>query len=322
MSGGRAREVGLGWRWLQLSRPRGPGLAAGGATVSPGGEGKPGRVVDIRGWDVETGRSVASVSWADGTTNVYRMGHKGKVDLKCVAEAAGGFYYKEHLPILGKGCPAALPPWARGRGDGAPPEWACCLSPGKPAELQRRVSADSQTFQHGDKVKCLLDADVLREMQEGHGGWNPRMAEFIGQTGTVHRITARGDVRVQFSHETRWTFHPRALTKVLGGLDQAPSPPHPLHVPAQPRRRREGLVGISPTQRGSRCGGRARHASHWQLGPAARPWRLSWGRKRPDREASWAGGVAGLAFSNAPSGEGEGRPVRTGECSAQGARLG
>ncbi|CAK7318496.1 E3 ubiquitin-protein ligase MIB2 [Vulpes lagopus] len=149
-----------------------------------GGEGKLGRVVDIRGWDVETGRSVASVTWADGTTNVYRVGHKGKVDLKCVNEAAGGFYYKEHLPRLGK-----------------------------PAELQRRVSADSQPFQHGDKVKCLLDTDILREMQEGHGGWNPRMAEFIGQTGTVHRITDRGDVRVQFGRETRWTFHPGALTK-------------------------------------------------------------------------------------------------------------
>uniref|UniRef100_A0A2K6SST2 E3 ubiquitin-protein ligase MIB2 n=1 Tax=Saimiri boliviensis boliviensis TaxID=39432 RepID=A0A2K6SST2_SAIBB len=149
-----------------------------------GGEGKPGRVVDIRGWDVETGRSVASVTWADGTTNVYRVGHKGKVDLKCVGEAAGGFYYKDHLPRLGK-----------------------------PAELQRRVSADGQPFQHGDKVKCLLDTDVLREMQEGHGGWNPRMAEFIGQTGTVHRITDRGDVRVQFNQETRWTFHPGALTK-------------------------------------------------------------------------------------------------------------
>ncbi|NP_001356096.1 E3 ubiquitin-protein ligase MIB2 isoform 5 [Mus musculus] len=166
-----------------------------------GGEGKTGRVVDIRGWDVETGRSVASVTWADGTTNVYRVGHKGKVDLRCVGEAAGGFYYKEHLPKLGK-----------------------------PAELQRRVSADGQPFQRGDKVKCLLDTDVLRDMQEGHGGWNPRMAEFIGQMGTVHRITDRGDVRVQFNHETRWTFHPGALTKhnsfwvgdvvrVIGDLD-------------------------------------------------------------------------------------------------------
>ncbi|XP_067423320.1 E3 ubiquitin-protein ligase MIB2 isoform X3 [Emydura macquarii macquarii] len=149
------------------------------------GEGKTGRVVDIRGWDVETGRSVASVTWSDGTTNVYRVGHKGKVDLKCIVEAPGGFYYKEHLPRLGK-----------------------------PAELQRKESTERHPFQHGDKVKCLLDIDILREMQEGHGGWNPKMAEFIGQTGTVHRITDRGDVRVQFNSETRWTFHPGALTKL------------------------------------------------------------------------------------------------------------
>uniref|UniRef100_A0A2K5Y4X9 RING-type E3 ubiquitin transferase n=1 Tax=Mandrillus leucophaeus TaxID=9568 RepID=A0A2K5Y4X9_MANLE len=110
------------------------------------------------------------------------------------------------------------------------PDWEWGSQDGKPAELQRRVSADGQPFQHGDKVKCLLDTDILREMQEGHGGWNPRMAEFIGQTGTVHRITDRGDVRVQFNHETRWTFHPGALTKhhsfwvgdvvrVIGDLD-------------------------------------------------------------------------------------------------------
>ncbi|XP_023491753.1 E3 ubiquitin-protein ligase MIB2 isoform X6 [Equus caballus] len=181
-----------------------------------GGEGKPGRVVDIRGWDVETGRSVASVTWADGTTNVYRVGHKGKVDLKCVGEAAGGFYYKEHLPRLGK-----------------------------PAELQRRVSVDGQPFQHGDKVKCLLDPDILREMQEGHGGWNPRMAEHnsfwvgdvvrviddldtvkrlqaghgewtddmapaLGRVGKVVKVFGDGNLRVAVGGQL-WTFSPSCL---------------------------------------------------------------------------------------------------------------
>lgn len=47
--------------------------------------------------------------------------------------------------------------------------------------------------------------------------------QFVGQTGTVHRITDRGDVRVQFNHEIRWTFHPGALTKVPRGLGQASS---------------------------------------------------------------------------------------------------
>ncbi|XP_065127400.1 E3 ubiquitin-protein ligase MIB2 isoform X3 [Paramisgurnus dabryanus] len=150
-----------------------------------GGEGKVGKVVDIRGWDQESGRSVASVTWSNGTTNVYRMGHKGKVDLKYVSDVQGGFYYKEHLPKLGEH-----------------------------AELQRQESADSHSFQQGDKVKCLLEVDILRQMQEGHGGWNPKMAEYISRIGTVHRITDRGDVRVQYSNNIRWTFHPGALTKV------------------------------------------------------------------------------------------------------------
>ncbi|KAM6402544.1 E3 ubiquitin-protein ligase MIB2 isoform 3-T5 [Rhynochetos jubatus] len=147
-----------------------------------GGEGKTGRVVDIRGWDVETGRSVASVTWSDGTTNVYRVGHKGKVDLKCTVEASGGFYYKEHLPKLGK-----------------------------PAELQRKESTDRHPFQHGDKVKCLLDIDILREMQEGHGGWNPKMAETLGHIGKVIKVYGDGDLRVSVAGQS-WTFNPACLT--------------------------------------------------------------------------------------------------------------
>ena len=61
-----------------------------------------GRVVDIRGWDNESGRSVANVIWGSGSTNVYRLGHKGKVDLKCVQASSAGSYYVNHLAIVGK----------------------------------------------------------------------------------------------------------------------------------------------------------------------------------------------------------------------------
>lgn len=67
-----------------------------------GGEGKTGRVIDIRGWDNESARSVANVTWMSGSTNVYRLGHKGLCDLKFVQEASGGPYYPEHLPTLSK----------------------------------------------------------------------------------------------------------------------------------------------------------------------------------------------------------------------------
>lgn len=66
-----------------------------------GGEGKTGRVLEIRGWDNESCRSVANVSWSTGSTNVYRLGHKGNVDLKFVHASIGGYYYKDHMPILG-----------------------------------------------------------------------------------------------------------------------------------------------------------------------------------------------------------------------------
>ena len=35
-------------------------------------------------------------------------------------------------------------------------------------------------FKVGDLVKVDLDIDILKQMQEGHGGWNPRMAEVCG----------------------------------------------------------------------------------------------------------------------------------------------
>uniref|UniRef100_A0AAQ4QMQ4 RING-type E3 ubiquitin transferase n=1 Tax=Gasterosteus aculeatus aculeatus TaxID=481459 RepID=A0AAQ4QMQ4_GASAC len=94
------------------------------------------------------------------------------------------------------------------------PDWDWGNQDGEHAELQRQESADGHSFQQGDKVKCLLEVEILRQMQEGHGGWNPKMAEYICRIGTVHRITDRGDVRVQYSNNIRWTFHPGALTKV------------------------------------------------------------------------------------------------------------
>ncbi|XP_050414491.1 E3 ubiquitin-protein ligase MIB2 isoform X2 [Patella vulgata] len=150
-----------------------------------GGEGKVGRVTDIRGWDSESGRSVAHVTWGSGSTNVYRVGHKGKVDIKYIQAADGGDFYPDHLPVLG--------------------EFTETILPGVPCQ-----------FKVNDKVICDLDPELLKAMQEGHGGWNPRMAEYVAKVGTVHRITERGDVRVQYDNCTnRWTFHPGALKKVM-----------------------------------------------------------------------------------------------------------
>lgn len=131
-----------------------------------GGEGKTGRVMEIRGWDNESSRSVANVSWTSGSTNVYRLGHKGNVDLKFIQPAVGGYYYKEHMPVLGVR-----------------------------DEEQPVVPAARPTFFVGDKVRVCLEKKQLQQLQQGHGGWNPRMGEFLNKIGTVHRITDKGDIR-------------------------------------------------------------------------------------------------------------------------------
>lgn len=103
-----------------------------------GGENKTGRVMEIRGWDNESSRSVANVSWASGSTNVYRLGHKGNVDLKYVVPATGGYYYKDHMPVLGQR-----------------------------DEQQPVVQATRPTFFVGDRVRVCLDKESLMRLQQG-----------------------------------------------------------------------------------------------------------------------------------------------------------
>ena len=47
-------------------------------------------------------RSIAEIEWKESRKkNVYRIGHKGKVDLHYKEPGSGGYYYVQHLPVLG-----------------------------------------------------------------------------------------------------------------------------------------------------------------------------------------------------------------------------
>lgn len=147
-----------------------------------GGEGKIGKTTDIRGWDSESGRSVAHVTWQSGSTNVYRVGHKGKVDLKYIQSAPGWTYYKEHLPVLGKKIQQVYRIILS--------EFVMCVFyitsflfqwSGEFTDVVAQGGIPCQ-FKVGDKVRVDLEADILKCMQEGHGGWNPRMAEVLNMS--------------------------------------------------------------------------------------------------------------------------------------------
>lgn len=169
--------------------------------------GKSGRVTELLGWEDESSRSVASVTWsATGVSNVYRLGHQGKVDLKCCTHGAvaGGFHYVDHLPVLGKPLDAS-----------AASVTPVCSSASTPGGANAAAAAAAgMVFAVGDRVKVVRDVTVLQGLQDGHGGWNSRMTEYVGRTGVVHRITDRGDVRVQYPNNVRWTINPSALVRV------------------------------------------------------------------------------------------------------------
>nr|CAB3263830.1 zinc finger protein ZF(ZZ/RING)-1 [Phallusia mammillata] len=164
-----------------------------------GGKNRSGIITHLCEVSPDDGNTAASVTWDCGRTNRYRVGHKGKVDLRYLSPGRGIPYYKDHL-------------------------MACHASRTSSFEAQ---STSSSPFKVGDPVTVTLSVDILRPMLENHGGWSSDMEELIGKKGHVHRITTNNDVRVQFRpadlgarlstrspQKCRWTFHPGALNPV------------------------------------------------------------------------------------------------------------
>eukprot|EP00731_Ephydatia_muelleri_P014626 Em0008g346a len=149
-----------------------------------GGLGKIGRVLEIKGWENDTHRSIAEIEWKEShKKNVYRIGHKGKVDLQYKEPGSGGYYYVQHLPVLGAAPPVPPPPTVK-------------------------------MFNSGDTVRVLLDIDVFKLMQEGHGGWTDQMLEATSSIGTVESVLDNGDLRIRYSTKKIWTINPECVSKV------------------------------------------------------------------------------------------------------------
>jgi E3 ubiquitin-protein ligase mind-bomb len=48
---------------------------------------------------------------------------------------------------------------------------------GKPSLPSTRVAHDAVSFCPGEKVKVYVNEEQLKNLQSGHGGWNPRMVQ-------------------------------------------------------------------------------------------------------------------------------------------------
>jgi hypothetical protein len=67
-----------------------------------GGQGSTGVVLGFENVAPTSSRNLIRVQWSDsGVTNSYRLGFEGQVDLLCLEETSGTYYYREHLPVVG-----------------------------------------------------------------------------------------------------------------------------------------------------------------------------------------------------------------------------
>ncbi|KAK3599548.1 hypothetical protein CHS0354_035782 [Potamilus streckersoni] len=155
-------------------------------------------VVDVCSFGAECNRNAVRVLWKNGERNVYRMGSRGKVDLKCIDQAPGIDYYKDHLEAL----------------DTRESLQQTETSTSSPSSsTSTYISSSYRGFKEGDTVCVELPESALRELQRGHGGWSLRMTECIGQHGKVKRIETNGDV-VMGCLNNEWKFNSQSLRKV------------------------------------------------------------------------------------------------------------
>ena len=87
------------------------------------------------------------------------------MDLTCITDGNGGSYYKSHLPKLGQ-----------------TPESLIIPPSSNPTSSSSEVTT---LFEVGERVRVLLSAVTLKDMQEGHGGWNDKMEEVQFREHTV-----------------------------------------------------------------------------------------------------------------------------------------
>ncbi|KAL3862652.1 hypothetical protein ACJMK2_008606 [Sinanodonta woodiana] len=172
-----------------------------------GGPDKTGEVIAVVNFSPDTDNDAVEIVWDNGYANVYRLGYKGHLDVKCVNAASGKRYYRDHLPSIKinittePASASAAPP-----ASSAPPVSKQQESPGGAACAVER-------FKAGDHVRIEIEPDILRLIEQSRGAWKDGMLECIGQTGTV-LINRGSDVTVDFGPAGKFTFDEQCLNGV------------------------------------------------------------------------------------------------------------
>ncbi|KAK7093789.1 E3 ubiquitin-protein ligase MIB2-like [Littorina saxatilis] len=208
-----------------------------------GGQGSEG---EVKGFDdSDFRRSQVSVQWPNGVTSSYRLGLHGNVDLKCVDEEVGPFFYRDHLPLLDTTetstivvkkpsepvspehppetsveptpidekaeVPSTPEATAASKADVTSEEEKTTARP-EATEMEEELSVSI-----GDNVAIKVGEEKLKELQKDRGGCTARMIRCIGRTGEVTHVLGSGLVSVTFgTTNLKYRFNPQALLKIPG----------------------------------------------------------------------------------------------------------
>ncbi|KAK7093787.1 E3 ubiquitin-protein ligase MIB2-like [Littorina saxatilis] len=204
-----------------------------------GGQGSEGEVKGLDDVTSECLRSQVSVQWPNGVTKSYRLGLHGNVDLKCVDEEVGPFFYRDHLPLLdttetstvvvkkpGESPKTEKHPKTPGHFSNtngyerttevAQASNAIVTSEQEQTTAQETTEAEEElSVLVGDKVAIQVGEETLKELQKDCGGCTVRMMRCIGRTGEVTGVSADGPVSVRFEPaKFNYRFNPLALMKI------------------------------------------------------------------------------------------------------------
>lgn len=214
-----------------------------------GGGSDEGMVLDIVSWQGSSPRGGVKVNWkATKKEGTYRMGGDGCVDVIYTTEGTLGSYYVDHLPLVDIINPGeiilknsdkvrvslekeafktlqeheAYGGWNEGMvqcisergtvvkmlydGKAAMVQY----TDGKIWTLNRQALYRLHSFSPGEVVTILEDVNTVKELQEGHGGWNDEMNSTLGAVGRIARIDSDGDIRVKVGDRV-WIYSPVCL---------------------------------------------------------------------------------------------------------------
>ncbi|XP_078384514.1 uncharacterized protein LOC144666947 isoform X2 [Oculina patagonica] len=79
--------------------------------------------------------------------------------------------------------------------------------------METDTSYQKRDFKRGDEVIIKSDKNLVKELQEGHGGWNESMISILGRTGKVLKVDGSGDLVVLVEGD-KWMLNPAAVTYV------------------------------------------------------------------------------------------------------------